>query len=587
MRTHLTFFLLAISVLTYAQGFRVKLDTTGGVSLGSSLQMQSMASTGPGQYFAVGFTALSNDNLGNYTQRCYLTKFGCSSVESSSKRLSGGIFNVIRTVPGGGLIAGGSKSYYGNDMAYICRFNSALDTLSTVSFSQTASDRVYDICVAPDGSYVAGIISFGKVSIFRFSSAGMILWQKEIPYGAFGPPINQTVQLLSSGTNIYVGCTESNGTSDDIAIHRLDMTTGDETLHMTYGTVATHEVVRSMKWYAGKIVILTNIGSTQTGLIRLNSSLISELSLVFSGGQSLVGLELLTNNDGYSFIGGTLTESGVEYSVVWQVWNNGNVGWKQKLNEYSSVTADMVFEGPNIVVPTSGGMMQGFMMNYVNVSSGLTVGACESYNPPTINGGLYSIASTPHTNVTLLDAVFIESRGSVISPYSGVIDPCSIPLPVEELYFRASTEGQKVLLEWATATEHANDYYVVERSAVGDAFEEVARIDGAGDSQQVTEYSVYDENPLPGVSYYRLRQTDIDGTVSYSEMVPVEFEPSELLVPYPNPAVAGGEIRVNGFVTAYDGLGREVATGKNSIVLPVGTYFLVNALGQKATVIVQ
>lgn len=589
MRLLPTFLLSVLGILTYAQaGFRLSPDP-GEVSQGGALLVNSLVSPGPGSFVAVGLSSLSADFS---QERSYLTAFSCSSVGSASKRLSNGRFNVIRTVPGGGFITAGSLSPSpGNDEAYICRLNAALDTLSTVSFSHTASDKVYDIAVAQDASYVVGIVSFDmKVSVFRFSPTGVVLWKKEIPYGVFGAPISQTARLLLYGTNVYVGCNELNGSYDDVALHVLDITTGAETIHKTYGSADLHENLYSMKWQGGEIVMLTGIGdpsATRTGFMRLNSSLNPAMSIIIDGGQELVGARLLTNTDGYSFIGGSIKESGVQYSVVWQVWYDGQIGWRRKVNQYGSVVADMLFEGTKIVVPTGDGYVTGIMLNFIDVSTGFVSNACENHGSPSIIGTPYpSMTVTPFTPVTLADAVFLETRGSTLASYSGIAQPCAIPLPVEELYFRASPEGQKVLLEWATATEHANDHFTVERSAVGDAFEEVVRVDGAGDSQQMTEYSVYDENPLPGISYYRFRQTDIDGTVSYSEIVPVEFKPSELLVPYPNPANAGSEIRVNGFVTAYDELGRKVATGKDFIVLPSGKYFLRSEDGQRATVIV-
>lgn len=593
MRLLPTFFLSVMSVLTYAQGFRLKPDT-GEVSVGGALSIQSLVSPGPGSWIGVGNTALASDSTNGiptpYLEKSYVTAFGCSSVGSASKRLTTGIFNVIRTVPGGSFIAAGSRSYYGNDQAYICRLNLALDTISTVALYRSLSDHVYDIAVSPDGSFTAGLVSAGHAVVLRFTSTGMLLWAKEIPHSAFGPALMQTIQLLAYGTNIYVFCSESNAGNDDIALHKLDITTGDETLHRTYGS-ELQEHVESVKWQGSEIVVLMSIGypATRTGLMRLNTSLNPAMSIIIDGGQQLVGSELLTNTDGYSFIGGQMFDAdGTYYSVVWQVWNNGAIGWKKRLNVYGAVTADMLFEGPNIVVPTTGGTQYGIMMNFVSTSSGLVIGGCENYSSPTISGSLYSIAyPPPPSNVVLQDAVFLQSRGSTISPYSGVIDPCSIPLPVEGLYFRASPEGQKVLLEWATATEHANDGFTVFRSVLGGAFQEVAWVDGAGDSQQQTDYRVYDEHPLPGISYYRLRQTDLDGAESYSDIVAVEFKPMQLLMPYPNPAAAGDPISVGGVVTAYDGLGRVVTTGKDLIVLPVGTYLLRGEDGQKATVVVQ
>ena len=100
---------------------------------------------------------------------------------------------------------------------------------------------------------------------------------------------------------------------------------------------------------------------------------------------------------------------------------------------------------------------------------------------------------------------------------------CAVLLPVELLEFNAKPEGRQVRLEWVTATEHDNDHFVVERSSHGLDFEEVSRVPGAGNSTQRLVYSVVDLRPLENLSYYRLRQVDIDGTSHPSAIVQVVF----------------------------------------------------------------
>lgn len=96
-------------------------------------------------------------------------------------------------------------------------------------------------------------------------------------------------------------------------------------------------------------------------------------------------------------------------------------------------------------------------------------------------------------------------------------------LPVELISFTASPSGKQVVVDWVTATERNNKFFLVERSSDGQHFEPIGMVNGAGDSQMVTRYSYTDERPLEGVSYYRLQQTDTDGTTSYSDVVPVMF----------------------------------------------------------------
>jgi hypothetical protein len=108
-------------------------------------------------------------------------------------------------------------------------------------------------------------------------------------------------------------------------------------------------------------------------------------------------------------------------------------------------------------------------------------------------------------------------------------------LPIELIRFEARKCNGNVCLTWATASELDNDYFTIEKTLDGITFEDVAIIDGAGESNSVIEYSSIDENPYPGISYYRLKQTDTDGEKTYSELEAVNFNNELGITIYPNP----------------------------------------------------
>jgi hypothetical protein len=87
-----------------------------------------------------------------------------------------------------------------------------------------------------------------------------------------------------------------------------------------------------------------------------------------------------------------------------------------------------------------------------------------------------------------------------------------VVLPITLLSFNALVENQKVVTRWNTASEINNDYFTVERTTDGLNYEIVAKVQGAGNSTELHTYVALDENPPQGRSYYRLRQTDYDGT---------------------------------------------------------------------------
>ncbi|HNK69085.1 MAG TPA: hypothetical protein PKH36_10220 [Flavobacteriales bacterium] len=94
-------------------------------------------------------------------------------------------------------------------------------------------------------------------------------------------------------------------------------------------------------------------------------------------------------------------------------------------------------------------------------------------------------------------------------------------LPVELLFFTAEPIADRVTLRWATATEHNSALFVLDRSRPGGDFALLAEQPAAGHSQNRIDYRWDDLFPLPGTTYYRLRQEDLDGTPHLGPVVAV------------------------------------------------------------------
>lgn len=75
-----------------------------------------------------------------------------------------------------------------------------------------------------------------------------------------------------------------------------------------------------------------------------------------------------------------------------------------------------------------------------------------------------------------------------------------------------------IKLNWQTGLENINTYFSIERSADKEQWTTVKKVKGAGSSIHNQFYESFDESPLQGKSYYRIRQTDADGRVHYSEV---------------------------------------------------------------------
>ncbi|WP_422388756.1 beta strand repeat-containing protein [Hymenobacter cyanobacteriorum] len=192
-----------------------------------------------------------------------------------------------------------------------------------------------------------------------------------------------------------------------------------------------------------------------------------------------------------------------------------------------------------------------------------SAGGAGVYSPDAPRG--YTISAANQTVINGNSFFVLASTNAVDNPLTGVT-----PLPVTLVSFSATRQGSAVQASWATASEKNSAYFVVERSADGRSFGEIARVEAKGNSTARVEYGSLDRSPLGGISYYRLRQVDRDGTTAYSNVATVRFEGKTgepTLVAYPNPATDKGFrlatanlASANGTVRVIDNVGRVVFT---------------------------
>ncbi|HUM46860.1 MAG TPA: T9SS type A sorting domain-containing protein, partial [Chitinophagales bacterium] len=112
----------------------------------------------------------------------------------------------------------------------------------------------------------------------------------------------------------------------------------------------------------------------------------------------------------------------------------------------------------------------------------------------------------------------------------------TVVLPISLLYFNAHPVQDIVALNWSTDSEFNNDFFTVEKLNTENVFEPIATVDAAGNSSIQLFYSAFDRHPLPGINYYRLKQTDFNGNSAYSNVVSAETDAESFFNVYPNPA---------------------------------------------------
>lgn len=138
----------------------------------------------------------------------------------------------------------------------------------------------------------------------------------------------------------------------------------------------------------------------------------------------------------------------------------------------------------------------------------------------------YDLSSINGTKAEVLAAIsnynnWQKNNGSRF--ISTIPDFSVTPLPVELLVFAANLQGREVGLTWSTATELNNASFTIERSIDGLAFEPLKQMNGAGTTTAVQTYHATDYLPSSNVNYYRLKQTDFDGTYTYSHVIKVDL----------------------------------------------------------------
>jgi hypothetical protein len=114
----------------------------------------------------------------------------------------------------------------------------------------------------------------------------------------------------------------------------------------------------------------------------------------------------------------------------------------------------------------------------------------------------------------------------------------STPLPIDLLSFKAEINENMVDVNWSTASEINNDYFILEKSFDGRNWTKATELKAIGNSNLQTNYSWIDVSNYVGLCYYKLTQVDKDGTTKSFDIVSVDKNKSNILhdiLLYPNP----------------------------------------------------
>lgn len=181
----------------------------------------------------------------------------------------------------------------------------------------------------------------------------------------------------------------------------------------------------------------------------------------------------------------------------------------------------------------------------------------------------------------------IDGNGGAVSEfYITGVNGLPVILPVELVRLEAECQRGVTALHWTTASERNNDFFAVERSSDGENWEQIGRVAGSGNTTLETQYQWLDEHPLKSLAYYRLVQTDLDGTRTVLETTVASCDQSAVqVIPNPN---AGNfvvtQVKPSDRVELIDLQGRTVFASQvmddeplaiQAAFLPPGVYMLI------------
>lgn len=220
----------------------------------------------------------------------------------------------------------------------------------------------------------------------------------------------------------------------------------------------------------------------------------------------------------------------------------------------------------------------------------------DEFNPGAVfnPAGYYNYTPLTASEVRVIVPLFAGAGKSSFS------NSCN-PLPLQWLSFDvylAQGSKREVRTSWKTTNEINTARFDIETSMNGNDFISIGRV-VANNGPGINSYSFVDTNPANGISYYRLKQTDIDGRFTYSKMIAVNNRKSTNLTIYPNPAtnkitithtkaIKGAMfsiMNIHGIaVTTMNATAGSITTAADVSELASGNYLLVYLNGTARTV---
>ncbi len=210
------------------------------------------------------------------------------------------------------------------------------------------------------------------------------------------------------------------------------------------------------------------------------------------------------------------TDGGLNYISELQIQGNNNAYW-----DFNPSVVSIIADGTlDVYAPSAGG-------DRTFTGDGISI--IEIIVPM----GTTSIAVDVFTKVNSSGEEFWFDDFILLGSGGGT------SLPIELSSFEAQQIDQSVQIDFTVESQINNDYYTIWRRKEGGSSEKITIIPGDGNSNITKEYRYVDNDPVPGLSYYCLTQTNYDGFLTGYPAKSVLFRPTSTidLNIKPNPAI--------------------------------------------------
>ncbi len=466
---------------------------------------------------------------------------------------SSSAYKVLQT-PDGGFLLTGSVNDVTNDGSrdgYLLKTDGNGNVAFSKQYLAAGKNEIRDIAITHNGNYALLAVSdtddeegYYSAKIIMANTAGDVLWSKEISDNNLS--VYPSAIAASSDGGVLIAGEVYNSNSNTAVFDRFLMMKYDASGTSVWSKTAVvpgysesyaYSVTEDKDGgyiFAGNIDIFldadySEYDTSYAYLVKTNAAGTLQWTKTIEPtreGYTGIGSFITTSDGGYAIAG-----EGFFYNADDEDYNDGS--YIYKLNSNLEVCGEV--DGSK--------------------------GTLEDYNGGASINTTSSLVTTTATNLT----ISLSDAGTTDNVCSGV-------LPLQLLSFNASLQNKSVAINWTTANEVNTNYFVVERSRDAVTFNALQQVSAKGNTATTQSYNTSDLQPLPGTSYYRLKEVDKDGKITYSSIVTVTVLDNGLIVISPNPVQNTARVIIQSAANTsatfqvMDMKGRGIITQKTSVV---------------------